>query len=169
MPDFYSINSQYDLAEIEAAVAENGGILRGFGYGFAIPSGEEVEVGGWKIMLVNRQGMGNHGQHIAVATTPETLNVQRQATLSLLRKQADEMERLAKDNPEAEGAWEFLNRGNFAVQVVPLTFSPLFQDRRGDFLGKDDKWAYFGRCNANFQRVGDGRDRLWVRPVHARS
>lgn len=181
------------LAEIEAAVDESGGFLASFGFGFDCPKSPTIEVPGWKVMLVDKRGMGNHGCYIAVATTPETFERQKAATLRIIRERADEMERLASladtdDLPypeeppppppyKASGDYAvernavalrarvaFRERGDFASMVVPLFFSPLFSFRKR-FAFADDKWAYFAHENSNFLRVGDDSYRLWCRPA----
>ena len=193
--NFYPVGgcSSPDERQIENSVRENGGILRSFGYGFAIPDSSPEIVGNWKIMLTDQRGMGNHGSFIAVATTKEAFLIQKQATMRLLREEADAMEARAKLSddeglPYASAAADedsenyfcrqnclelaarrsFREQGDFACKVVPLLSSPEFK-RKGYFLFADGKWAYFAHSHANYLRVGDGRHRLWVRPVGRRS
>lgn len=147
------------VKQIEASVRQNGGVLHSFGYGFSMPGGAPEQVGDWAIRLVDRRGMGNHGSFIAVATTPRTLAVQTEVTMRRLREEADAA--------EAEASESFLERGDFACQIVPLLWSPLFEAKRY-FLFADEKWAYFAISHENHIRHGDGRHRLWVRPVRPR-
>lgn len=153
------------ISSIETAVRENGGILRSFGWSLIDLPGHDspAQVGPWKIMFVDARGMGNHGSFIAVATDRVSFSLQLEATKKLLRQQVDEVETGQHLDGLVSGQ-SFEERGDFACWVVPLFYSPLF-GWRNNFAFKDEKWAYFAHHHANFMRCGDGRFRLWVKPV----
>ncbi|MDD3293000.1 MAG: hypothetical protein PHI45_03120 [Candidatus Pacebacteria bacterium] len=147
------------VQEIEEKVEQNGGSLMGFGGSFCCPGKYTPQVGGWEIRLVDKRGCGNEGLFVAIATTPETYAAQMAATKKILRKMADKEE---ERNPE------FLetNRGDIGCEVIPLIFSQLLWKRRkGTFLFSDEKWLYFSHSNGNYLRVGDDRERIWVKKV----
>lgn len=140
--------------DIAAAVAETGGILVSYGYGFSCPGrGHGTVIDGWRVLLVDTRGMGNHGSFVAVAETAETYAVQLTATLRLLRQWADAA--------QADGT--MTDRGDYGCRVVPLLHSTRHPDR--PYIGSDDVWAYFAHSHLNYLRAGDGRHRLWVRPA----
>jgi len=129
----------------------------GFGGSFCCPGNCPPKVGEWEIRLVDRRGCGNQGLFVAIATTPETYAVQMAATIRMLREMADQ---------EEERKPKFLetNRGDIGCEVIPIRFSQLYESN-GYFLAKDEKWAYFCISHGNYLRVGDDRDRIWVRKV----
>lgn len=176
MSTFDDVDMSVNLSvqDIESAIAESGGILGSWGYGFdcpTFPMRDRTE--DWKLILVDRRGMGNHGSLIAVAQTQQSYDIQRAATMSLLRCWADEAEAESLDpNPvdcwgepdegKRERGEEFKARGDFACVVIPLLWSP-FASQTGHFLFSDEKWSYFYHRHGNYLRVGDDRSRLWVR------
>ena len=137
----------YSEAQLTAVVEETGGLLAAFGSGFSCPGAVGGRVGQWALMLVNRQGMGNHGSVIVTACGPQAFEVQLDVTRRMLRRWAEEA--------------EHDDRGNFALTVVPLLASPCLA-RKGHYLWRDDRWGYFAHHHGNFVRVGDDRHRLWV-------
>lgn len=155
MAQFTKHNCSPTVREIEDAIEEDGGCLMGFGGSFCCPGECPPKVGDWEIRLVDRRGCGNQGLFIAIATTPETYAAQMAATVRVLRRMADETE---KKNPEFLRA----NRGDIGRRVLPVRFSALCETR-GYLLTEDEKWKYFVIAHGNYLRVGDDRDRIWVR------
>lgn len=141
--------------EILGAIAKNGGKMMGFGMGGCCPGDCPERVGGWRILLVNRQGMGNHGTFIAVADTEETLKIQYEATVRVLRRLADAAE--ARNDPG------FLSRGDVGCEVIPLEWSTLLPRQNGRELCRDEKYIYFTHTCGNYLRPGDDRSRIWVK------
>ena len=152
-----TISPTNDIATIERKVVENGGILSSFGWGWTIPERNFPDIiGEWRIYLTDTRGMGNHGSYVAVAQTPRTFALQKRATIALLRAMADNAD------PKAirpDGSLDIATG-----ELLPILGSPLFKGGK-NFMFEDGKWAYFAHSNENFQNVGDGTFRVWVRPA----
>ena len=156
--DFYKVTCQPSIDAIRSAVECNGGILSSYGFGCAIPTGPDPsdDPEGWKIILCNTQGMGNHGSYVAVADSWENYDFQEACELRILRRLADDAEKI--------GDWREDGSLDIGTMLVPMLMSRFLPDRGGRSIGQDGKWVYYAHANANFVRIGDDRDRIWVRP-----
>lgn len=145
----------YTKEEIEKAVSYNGGILNTYGFGYTCPERpSNLIIEGYQVQLVNRQGMGNHGSYIAVATTFKTFKSQLKETLKGLRTLA---EQTAKDLK----AWSNAHTVECGPRLIPITFSPLWKG--GLFIGEDELFRYYCHPHGNFARLGDDRVRIWAK------
>jgi hypothetical protein len=148
--------SWYTVEEVEKAIRFNGGVLASYGFGFTCPEypDDGLKVGVWSIKLVNRQGMGNHGSYVAIATTPETYKFQMGETLKGLRATA-----------EAVGcdieSWSKKDTVECGPMMLTVCLSPLWKG--GMYMGEDDLFKYYCYPHGNHVRLGDDRYRVWAK------
>ena len=152
-----TVNSgSWSITEVEAAVQRTGGTLDSYGFGFDCPKSppDGLMIGNWLISLVNKQGMGNHGSYVAIATTPETYKFQMEANLRLLRFTAEQAGCDLKN-------WSRPNTIECGPVMLEVCLSPLWKG--GMYMGEDDLFKYFCYPHENYVRMGDDRYRVWVK------
>jgi hypothetical protein len=153
----YSVNANGTTIHcIMDAVRNNLSVLSSFGYGFAIPESETVQIPGWEIRLVDKRGMGNHGSYVAIATTPANYKFQLAETIRQLRPLADN----AALDPANWRGWSV----DFGTMLLPIVGSSCHRNPGGTWFAKDDRWNYHHHTCMNYLNVGDNRCRLWVKP-----